>query len=123
MGIQQNELKDVLVKLGSSPEEAHEMFLSADDNCDGRVDYEEFLAWLFVDTPGAGKEKIQAVTHMSTEHRGKRGQAIRAAKNAANEITPQGIKELTGLVIPPGGVCDVLAATLWLLGEFPDLTP
>merc|ERR1712232_345618 len=49
--------------------------------------------------------------------------AIRAAKNTANEITPQGIKELTGLVIPPGGVCDVLAATLWLLGEFPDLTP
>merc|ERR1712232_589702 len=38
-------------------------------------------------------------------------------------VTLQNIKDLAGQAVPPSGAFDVLAAALWLLGDFPDLTP
>lgn len=121
--IQQDELEAVMVKLGISEDDARIMFEQADTNQDGRVDYEEFLAWLFIDGEGSGKEKIQEITHTDVQHRGKKGEGIISAKAAVKDLSPQDITGLTNQAVPPGGCFDVLAATLWLLGDFPDLTP
>lgn len=117
--IQQDELVQALIKLGISKDDAVLLFKAADANMDGKIDYEEFVGWLFKDAP----DEVRTLTRTDTENMCPRGKGAVAAKEAAGGVTPNDIKELSGKAVPPNGAVDVLACVLLLLGIFPSLEP
>eukprot|EP00928_Gymnodinium_smaydae_P037866 TRINITY_DN26233_c0_g1_i1.p1 TRINITY_DN26233_c0_g1~~TRINITY_DN26233_c0_g1_i1.p1 ORF type:complete len:235 (-),score=62.79 TRINITY_DN26233_c0_g1_i1:189-893(-) len=118
--IQEDELVKALGIVGISAEDARILFKNADSNSDGKIDYEEFVNWLF---KGAAPDKVKEITHTDLAHRSLRGKAVTAAKKAVGAVKGQLYTELAAKVVPPRGGLEVVAALLWLFGEFPDLTP
>jgi len=117
--IEENELVDALTKLGIPEEDARKMFSAADVNSDGSIQFEEFVDWLF----GGASAKIQAVTRTDEATLSEKGTKMRWAKEAVGKVTPADLKEVSGMYIPPKGGLDVFAGLLFLLDEFPDLSP
>eukprot|EP00931_Biecheleriopsis_adriatica_P003831 TRINITY_DN105592_c0_g1_i1.p1 TRINITY_DN105592_c0_g1~~TRINITY_DN105592_c0_g1_i1.p1 ORF type:complete len:268 (-),score=80.22 TRINITY_DN105592_c0_g1_i1:22-825(-) len=116
--VELEEMLEALKKIGVSDSDCKMMFASADVNHDGQVDWEEFVHWLFEsDAPSA----LKKVTRTDEEHMSEKGQALRAAREAAATVQPDAIRELSMQYVPPKGGLPVAAAVLMLLGFFPGL--
>lgn len=63
--ITEDELRYILVQLGMCPNDVHKIFIEADTNGDGVLDYEEFVKWAF----GGGHDLLRQVeTHDHHTH-------------------------------------------------------
>lgn len=113
--ISQPELKQVLVAVGVKESDVPMLFSLADTNKDGQIDYEEFVAWLFVVAPRAAGSAQDAKAPLFGEQLPPPGRgAAEAGGHPAMQpiVLPTGHKEIMATVKLAAPVCPHLDFTI-----------
>jgi hypothetical protein len=111
--ISADELKGLFKALGMKEETAAATFANVDKNNDGKLDFEEFLDWVFTEKVRLLADGEKASTKESSQAE------LDKAKAAAEQLNKGCLQELKALGRPPAGIEDVIqCVSVFMYGSF-----
>lgn len=111
--ISADELKGLFKALGMKEETAGATFANVDKNNDGKLDFEEFLDWVFTEKVPLLADGEKASTKESSQAE------LDKAKAAAEKVDKSSLQELKALGKPPSGIEEVIqCVSVFMYGSF-----